>query len=68
MKPTEKQIETIDAILSIVKFWKETNDIDSPTHFGDMDTELALLEIEDEELLEISEKLTKLYIIVKNIR
>lgn len=36
MKPTEKQIKVIDTILSIIKTWKSTNDIDSPTHSNDM--------------------------------
>jgi hypothetical protein len=36
MKPTEKQIKVIDTILSIIKTWKNTNDIDSPTHNSDI--------------------------------
>ena len=36
MKPTEKQIKVIDTILSIIKTWKNTNDIDSPTHTVDI--------------------------------
>lgn len=36
MKPTEKQIKIIDTILSIIKTWKSTNDIDSPTHDVDI--------------------------------
>ena len=48
MKPTEKQIKVIDSILSIIKTWKSTNDIDSPTHNSDMhDFLYADLESED---------------------
>lgn len=48
MKPTEKQIKVIDTILSIIKTWKSTNDIDSPTHSNDMhDFLYADLESED---------------------
>ena len=36
MKPTEKQIKVIDEILSIIKTWKDNNDIDSPTHTVDI--------------------------------
>ena len=32
MKPTEKQVKVINTILSIIRTWKNTNDIDSPTH------------------------------------
>ena len=35
MKPTEKHIKVIDTVLSIIKTWKNTNDIDSPTHIVD---------------------------------
>lgn len=37
MKPTQKQIELIRAIESIVKSWRVTNDIDSPTHYSDIE-------------------------------
>lgn len=48
MKPTEKQIKVIDTILSIIKTWKSTNDINSPTHNSDMhDFLYADLESED---------------------
>ena len=48
MKPTEKQIKVIDTILSIIKTWKNTNDIDSPTHTVDIhDFLYADLESED---------------------
>ena len=48
MKPTEKQIKVIDTILSIIKTWKSTNDIDSPTLTVDIhDFLYADLESED---------------------
>ena len=36
MKPTDKQIKVIDTILSIIKTWKNTNDINSSTHIVDI--------------------------------
>lgn len=48
MKATEKQIKVIDTILSIIKTWKNSNDIDSPTHTVDIhDFLYADLESED---------------------
>lgn len=48
MKPTKKQIKVIDTILSIIETWKNTNDIDSPTHTVDIhDFLYADLESED---------------------
>lgn len=40
MKPTEIQIKTIDTIVSIVKSWKNTNDINSPTLSSDIQEEI----------------------------
>jgi hypothetical protein len=36
MKPTEKQIKVIDTVLSIIKTWKNTDDINSSTHIVDI--------------------------------
>lgn len=40
-KPTSHiQKQVIDSIVFIIKSWKGTNDISSPTHFGDIMEEL----------------------------
>lgn len=36
MKPTERQVKVIDTILSIIKSWKNTNDINNPTNSSDI--------------------------------
>ena len=36
MKPTIKQIKVIEFLEQQLKFWKKSNDIDSPTHIGDI--------------------------------
>jgi len=36
MKPTPKQIKVIEFLEQQLKFWKNTNDIGSPTHIGDI--------------------------------
>jgi hypothetical protein len=36
MKPTAKQIKVIEFLEQQLKFWKNTNDIGSPTHVGDI--------------------------------
>ncbi len=46
MKPTEKQVEVIKEILGIIKSWEGTNDINSPTHYGDINEELNKLELD----------------------
>ena len=37
MKPTKTQKAVIDAVIDQLQFWRSTNDIDSPTHYCDMD-------------------------------
>jgi hypothetical protein len=36
MKPTTKQLKVIEFLEQQLKFWKNTNDIESPTHIGDI--------------------------------
>lgn len=36
MKPTPKQLKVIEFLEQQLKFWKNTNDIGSPTHVGDI--------------------------------
>ena len=50
MKPTEKQIKVIDTILSIIKTWKSTNDIDSPTHTADAH-DFLYVDLESEDII-----------------
>jgi len=44
MKPNENQIESINLIISIIESWKNTNDINSPTHESDINEELRKLD------------------------
>lgn len=70
MKPTDKQIKAIDAIVSIVKSWGNTNDINSPSHIDyindEMNAELGDV-LGDAWLYELKDKLVDLYIKVKRI-
>ena len=36
MKPSPKQLKVIEFLEQQLKFWKNTNDIGSPTHVGDI--------------------------------
>lgn len=64
MKPTEEQKETIDVIISIIKTWKSTNDINSPTHVCDIEefTYADLADIVDDSIIfEIQDQLSDLW-------
>ncbi len=47
MKPTQKQKGLIKTIEKIVSSWASTNDINSPTHGGDIDEELRKHDFDD---------------------
>lgn len=70
MKPTEKQKKAIDTIVSIVKTWGNTNDINSPSHIDyindEMNAELGDV-LGDAWLYGLKDKLVDLYIKVKRI-
>ena len=73
MKPTEKQLQVAKVIKDQGAFWGGTNDINSPTHFCDIEECCSnlhkdvggVLNTSEEELL--TEKLTDLYLFVKRL-
>lgn len=70
MKPTDKQIAMARVIQEQGIFWEKTNDINSPTHFTDIEEEVMVrLEMEDllndDEANELIELLSNLCSFVK---
>lgn len=47
MKPTPRQKQLIEEVQNQASFWMNTNDIDSPTHYCDMEEEVSKLEMDD---------------------
>jgi hypothetical protein len=47
-KPTRRQKLVIEALKKQCDYWLTTNDIHSPSHSTDIDSELVLLELDDE--------------------
>jgi hypothetical protein len=69
MKPSLKQIKVIEFLEQQLKFWKNTNDIGSPTHVGDI-TEFSQYLKDDfsiEEVLSIEILTTELYLSITEI-
>ena len=69
MKPTTKQLKVIEFLEQQLKFWKNTNDIDSPTHVGDI-TEFSQYLKDDftiEEVLSVEILTTELYLSILEI-
>ena len=54
-KPTCRQILVIEALKKQCDYWLTTNDIHSPSHSTDIDSELVLLEM-DGEITEAEQK------------
>lgn len=68
MKPTEKQKKACDAIIQEISWWRDSNDIDSPTHYSDMEDCLrADLDdiISEEEICDIEDCLRTIFGIIK---
>lgn len=68
MKTNDKQKEICDFIIEQANFWKNSNDINSPTHFCDIHESLYNLDwLSDEQINEIEDLLCKLYIKIKHL-
>jgi hypothetical protein len=48
MKPTPRQNKILEMISNQVHFWMNTNDIDSPTHYSDLEDDVQSLEYIDQ--------------------
>ena len=67
MKPTQKQIELIKTIESIVGSWASTNDLSSPTHYGDIGEELSKIVLENATDLKLLTALTLVGEVVEDL-
>ena len=70
MKPTDLQKKTIDTLLSIIKTWKSTNDITSPTHICDVREFLnadLMDDIDEKTMSDLEENLIDLWWFVRRI-
>lgn len=68
MKPTEKQMAICNAIITHIYWWRDTNDIDSPTHYTDMEDCLrADLDnvVNDGDRYIIQQKLKQIFEVIK---
>lgn len=66
MKPTKLQKKICELIKSQASFWMTTNDINSPTHYNDIEESLYDMdELSEEEKEELLFALSSLYHLVK---
>jgi hypothetical protein len=73
MKPTKLQIDIAKLVENQAKFWQSTNDINSPTHYGDIEVDLDDLaldhpELTEEQLRELGDSIRDLYFVIKTIQ
>ena len=70
MKPSSKQLKVIEFLEQQLKFWKNTNDIGSPTHIGDI-SEFSRANLYDmfseDEIEDVDILTTELYINILEI-
>jgi hypothetical protein len=69
MKPTTKQLKVIEFLEQQLKFWKNTNDISSPTHIGDVSEFAQFLDdtFSQDEISAIEILTTELYLSITEI-
>lgn len=71
MKPSELQKEIIELVISQAKFWMNTNDINSPTHFTDNFEEVEKFvcedKISDTKAEDLVNALDNLYRVIRDI-
>lgn len=69
MKPTIKQLKVIEFLEQQLKFWKNTNDIGSPTHIGDISEFSSNMDdvFSEDEIKDIDILTTELYINILEI-
>jgi hypothetical protein len=56
-KPTQRQKEVIELVAKLCDYWLTTNDLHSPSHNGDIDSELSNMTIDDTITVEQGERL-----------
>lgn len=69
MKTTDKQKLLCDIIISQANAWKNSNDINSPTHMSDIDEEFYSndINLDDEKYMNVYNKLYDLYWAIREL-
>jgi len=72
MQPSDKQKKIALFVEQQGRFWQRTNDINSPTHYSDIDESLRTLEfdeiITEKEAAILEAKMCDLFVFIKNIK
>jgi hypothetical protein len=68
-KPTEFQKRVIEAIINDMKFWRQSNDIHSPSHYTSIEYEMfsMLGDEEQDKLNDVVEAVCKLHSIISRL-
>ena len=65
--PTKKQIEIIDFYLQQIKCLKDTNDLSSPTHRGDIEEAISLLDLSNKEKESLMKSMMTVLVFVRSV-
>jgi hypothetical protein len=68
MKPTKLQKEVCDSIITIVKSWRDTNNIDSVTHMANVEKLLYTDELTEDDKTDLVSWVRMLYVNVNYLR
>lgn len=66
-KPTEKQAEIVDFYLNQIKCLKDTNDLSSPTHRGDIEEAISELDLSPKEKESLMKSMMTILVFVRSV-
>jgi len=69
MKPSDKQIKVIEFLEQQLRFWKQSNDINSPSHCGDISEYASNMDniLSEDEIKNVDILTTELYLSITEI-
>ena len=67
MKATDRQKEVIDACITELAFWRDNNDISSPTNLKEVETSIESLDLKGYQETTIVNALQELWFTILNI-
>ena len=66
-KPTEKQIKITEFYLEQIKYLKDTNDLSSPTHRGDIEEAISELDLSPKQKDQLMKSMMTILVFVRSV-
>lgn len=67
-KPNENQKRFINNLVAEIQYWGKTNDIESPSHYTEIETLVDINDIEEQSKEELEINIRSLFNLIKKIK